>query len=226
MNLYERGNYRMIDAGYGKMESLRNNIAEIENAMDEVEKISLEGQRQLVATEQQEKEECVTNNSIEVPFCCTTTLPKVFNVITNNVFITFNSCLHCKTIQDTVEAKCGNGISCGQIDACITKVVGCIQFVAAADIGVGGSGFQSAIGCQGCVCVDECVKCEAGCPSDDDSCPCPTSDPIVPVSVKPGSLRVCVRECAPCTSTGGTIGTNTVTFSGVFLIPKNFCNND
>lgn len=218
----------MINAGYDNMESLKDNIAEIENAVDEVEKMSLEGKRQLVSTELQEEEKCLTNDNIEVPFCCTTTLPKVFNVITNNVFIAFNSCLHCKNIQDTIEATCANGISCGQIDACITKVVGCIQFVAAADIGVGGSGFQSAICCQGCVCVDECVKCEAGCPPDDDSClcTCPTSDPIVPVSIKPGSLRACVSECVPCTSTGGTIGTNTVTFSGVFLIPKNFCNND
>lgn len=201
------------------------NMADIENAVDELEEISLEGKRQLVAAKQQEEEVRCPSGFLEVPFCCTTSLPNVFNVITNSVFLAFNSCLHCKTVQDTVEATCTNGVSCGQIDACLTKVVGCIQFVAAADIGVGGSGFQSAICCQGCVCVDECVKCEPGFPSECEPClcPCPTDDSIVPVSLKPGSLKACVRSCQPCTNIGSA-DTQNVTFSGVFLIPRDSCN--
>lgn len=200
----------------------------LENAVDKLEEITSEGRKQIAEAQTKELDErCPNGGYIEVPFCCTTTLPKVFNVITNAVWLTFNSCLHCKMLQDTVEATCANGVSCGEIDACITKVVGCIQFVAAADIGVGGSGFQSAICCQGCVCVDECVKCEPGCITDCEPClcPCPTEDPIVPVTLKGGSLKVCVNSCQPCTSIG-TVSTNSVTFSGVFLIPKDFCNGD
>ena len=113
------------------------------------------------------------------------------------------------------------GQNCGTIPACVTKLSGCIQFIASTEVKPGKTSSQpstsganniSNICCKGCVCVDECVGCKLL--QRSEACP----ENLGNYEIEVENESVCVETCEPCHGTSSDPNSKIVKFCGNFII--------
>ncbi|WP_155273880.1 hypothetical protein [Clostridium novyi] len=182
---------------------------------------------------------------VVVPFCCVTTIPGKFTVpgaqvippqqqpvppvppvVKPQISVAWNSCLNLRLQrQDISVTACNDQAPCGTIPACVTKISGCIQFIASTPVqGNNTSTLQpdgspqpssSSVCCKGCVCVDQCV----GCQLLQCAQPCPGDLGNFTIEVKNES--VCIKTCEPCSGSSAYPTSQMVKFTGNFVITYN-----
>lgn len=216
----------------------------MDDIFDELEELSERGRQELniepecideeIVEEEDmdEKERCGPMTKKEVPFCCTTTIPKDFDVRTGTGEIAWKNCLKCVKVFQTIEATCDeeSGDTCS-IPACVLRIVGCIPFIASArvkgdiDYNNGSSTStsdtrcpklpsQSEISCSCCLCVDKCVRCF---PLRRFGAPQCSRERDVRIGLK-GNVDVCCKDCVPCPPSTEESECQTVTFSGILEV--------
>ncbi|ABK61296.1 hypothetical protein [Clostridium novyi] len=172
----------------------------IDDMFDELEELSEKGKEELEIQSQEAENEgkCVGPRSVYVNFCCTTTIPEGFEVEegNNKGFVVWKNRLKCVKVFQKVNVACGNN-TCGQVDACVLKIVGCIPLIASAKV-KGDTGTFAYASCCCCLNVDECVKCwpisSCGDPQWGPKPPCsPEKD--VKIELKDDKVKVSVNEC-------------------------------
>lgn len=181
-------------------------VKEINELKARLEKLSQEELQELVLQKYEKK-----NGFLYVFACCSTSVPPGFDINFGWADTAAVSCLHCQCEEGEVTATCGsNGVEC-EIPACLTKIVGCINYIVSTE--VRGDSFwpscESDICCSCSVCIDQCVKCEPL------PCECPLENGEVPIAA-----AFTLATQLPC------VCPNSVTFFSVFLIPLNACNDD
>ncbi len=180
-------------------------VKEINKLKARLEKLSQEELQELAAQKYDKR-----NGFLYVFSCCSTSVPSEFNINFGWADTAAVSCLHCQCEEGEVTATCGSdGVECA-IPACLTKIVGCINYVVSTE--VRGDYFwpscESNLCCSSSVCVDQCVKCEPL------PCECPLENGEVHIVT---AFTLATQSPYICP--------NTVTFFSVFLIPLDACNN-
>ncbi|QGU94973.1 hypothetical protein GOM49_07595 [Clostridium bovifaecis] len=200
----------------------------VDDIINELEETSEEGKKQLEEKKVKIKpnsdsklDRCPPSEGRTVSFCCTTTIPGGFSVVAGTQRVAFvEDCLRCIKTIETLPVYCEgipSSAPCGEVEVCTIRVTGCIPFIAGAFVN-GDEGSTSAICCQGCVCVDECVACF---PIEDNGCSCFDSGTSecsgfagIP-DVDAGAVTVTVTPC----SSGAN--SQTVRFTGTFTVTCN-----
>lgn len=198
----------------------------LDDILDEMDKVAEEGEKQF---ENESQDRCGTVIKY-VPFCCVTTIPKGFTIPDTRIVeetesetsekgaitaaVAWNPCLNLRLKRESISVNaCEGNAPCGSIPACITKVSGCIQFIASAPVKGGSESSNSSnICCKGCVCVDECVRCQLL----QNSVPCPND--LGAVTVEVVDQKACIKPCKPCYSWTPSGTSTVVKFSGRFKI--------
>lgn len=196
----------------------------VDDIINEVEETSLEGKKQLEEKKVKIKPRTglvppprPVPDPVTVSFCCAVSVPADFNVLSGDADIAWVNCLQCIETIEPQEVFCSGGnVSCGYVDACVQKIVGCIEFIVSAPVTgydpCTSSGGTSNICCSGSVCVNECFSCEIieedycgrFCNGRDNEC----DGDIEGVTITPRNVVVNTTACTPHSTT--------VTFTGFF----------
>lgn len=147
----------------------------VDDIINEMDEASLEGKKQLEEKKIKIRPKYKPQpEPIVVPVCATVTVPAGFVVGAGNANVAWVNCLRCVESVEAVEVFCPNSDrSCGTVDACVRRIVGCIQFIVSTPVsgsdacsGVGGTSNVSYVGS---VCVDECFSCQV---IEEEPCGC------------------------------------------------------
>ncbi|KEH98064.1 hypothetical protein [Clostridium massiliodielmoense] len=213
----------------------------LDDILSEMNNIVQEEEKKLNNDQLQSSPSSSGTKKISIPFCCVATIPGSFKVpgaqinppqpqpggsippsSPSNLSIAWNSCLNLRLERQNISVTaCSSQAPCGSIPACVTKISGCIQFIASTPVqgnntitSSSSSSTPSAsnVCCKGCVCVDECV----GCQLLQCAQPCPSNLGNFTISV--ANQNVCVQTCEPCKGMSVYPNSQTVKFTGNFII--------
>lgn len=179
----------------------------VDDIINEMEEASLEGKEQLEEKKVKIKPKCKPEpQPIVVPVCATVTVPAGFVAGAGNANVAWVNCLRCVESIEPIDVFCPNSNRpCGTVDACVKRIVGCIQFIVSKSVNgndaCSSAGGASNVSYVGSVCVDECFSCDV---IEEDPCGCFNSGKdsecggeIEGVTIEPRNFVANIVPCGP-----------------------------